>query len=141
QRFGDYWDKKGWGKIGHQFEDLFHRLKEFSDNEGLENTEVIDGLMKVDYLMHYNQKPRKKWWPESHSKEELNQFRQHMLNRIPELNEHVNQKTAAKHLVVEEFVFDPNEFIKTKQITKGQYLFVVNYDPKLKEKQYYTVTM
>ena len=26
QEFGDYWEKPGWQKIGHQLEDLFTRL-------------------------------------------------------------------------------------------------------------------
>ena len=29
QDFGDFWEEKGWSRIGHQLEDLFRRLDEF----------------------------------------------------------------------------------------------------------------
>ncbi|MBU9711448.1 B12-binding domain-containing radical SAM protein [Evansella tamaricis] len=134
QRFGDYWDIHGWGKIGHQFEDLFLRLKEFLVADGIGQMDVIEGLMKVDYLLHYKQKPRKKWWDPSLSKHELNYLRSHKLEAF------MSNKTVSKHLVVEEVPFDATKFIEEKQVIKGNYLFVVNYNPNQKEKAFYTVS-
>ncbi len=34
QSFGDYWEERGWQKIGHQLEDLFIRLAAFLQNMG-----------------------------------------------------------------------------------------------------------
>ncbi|MBU9721854.1 MULTISPECIES: B12-binding domain-containing radical SAM protein [Bacillaceae] len=139
QRFGDYWDKQGWGKIGHQFEDLFLRLKEFLEYEGITGMDVIIGLMKVDYLLHYNQKPRKKWWDSSGGKDELNQLRQHTIEKLPELHRDMNEKVLSKHLIMEELPFDADKFLQSKQLTMGSYLFIVNYNPKLEEKGVYTL--
>src|SRR5690606_12259067 len=34
QQFGDYWEARGWSRIGHQLEDLFTRLWSFLQEEG-----------------------------------------------------------------------------------------------------------
>lgn len=64
QRFGDYWEERGWQRIGHQLEDLFTRLWAFlqaDENEAL-NLELALGLLKVDYFLQHKYKPRKIWW-------------------------------------------------------------------------------
>ncbi|ADU31231.1 B12-binding domain-containing radical SAM protein [Evansella cellulosilytica] len=134
QLFGDYWDKKGWGRIGHQFEDLFVRLKEFLETENVDNFALIDGLMKVDYLLHYNQKPRKKWWVSSISKEVHNNLIQHAIDSELKYNE----KNIAKHIVVEKIPFHVSKWINERKLVHGDYLFIVHYDSKRSTKYSYT---
>jgi radical SAM superfamily enzyme YgiQ (UPF0313 family) len=62
QEFGDYWEERGWQKIGHQLEDLFVRLREFLSGKHVRHPRVIEGLMKLDYFMGHRHKPRKVWW-------------------------------------------------------------------------------
>lgn len=62
QEFGDYWEERGWPPIGHQLEDLFIRLREFLAARGTAHPDVVEGLMKLDYLMNHKHKPRKIWW-------------------------------------------------------------------------------
>jgi anaerobic magnesium-protoporphyrin IX monomethyl ester cyclase len=62
QEFGDYWEERGWQKIGHQLEDLFIRLHDFLTARGTMSMEIITGLMKLDYFLGHKYKPRKIWW-------------------------------------------------------------------------------
>src|SRR5690606_36315252 len=62
QLFGDYWEQRGWQRIGHQLEDLFTRLKEFLLDQDPADFDVVEGLMKLDYFMNHKYKPRKIWW-------------------------------------------------------------------------------
>lgn len=62
QEFGDYWEARGWQKIGHQLEDLFTRLQEFLTDRGTPSMEIVTGLMKLDYFLGHKYKPRKIWW-------------------------------------------------------------------------------
>lgn len=62
QEFGDYWEKRGWSRIGHQLEDLFSRLWAFLQERGIEEPETALALMKVDYFLNHKYKPRKIWW-------------------------------------------------------------------------------
>ncbi|ADH99011.1 B12-binding domain-containing radical SAM protein [Salisediminibacterium selenitireducens] len=73
QLFGDYWDQQQYGAIGHQFTDLFTRLKAFLETQPFDKTLVNQAisLMKVDYLLHFKQKPHQLWWNQGQSKETL----------------------------------------------------------------------
>ncbi|MGD9677517.1 MAG: B12-binding domain-containing radical SAM protein, partial [Vulcanibacillus sp.] len=62
QEFGDYWESKGWGRIGHQLESLFIRLHEFLQARRTNNIDFIICFMKLDYLLNHKYKPRKTWW-------------------------------------------------------------------------------
>ncbi|WP_313640420.1 B12-binding domain-containing radical SAM protein [Paenibacillus sp.] len=62
QEFGDYWEERGWQKIGHQLEDLFTRLQSFLIDRGTPSMDIITGLMKLDYFLGHKYKPRKIWW-------------------------------------------------------------------------------
>jgi len=62
QEFGDFWEERGWQKIGHQLEDLFVRLREFLRTRQLKFPQVAEGLMKLDYFLNHRHKPRKIWW-------------------------------------------------------------------------------
>jgi len=69
QAFGDYWEERGWQKIGHQLEDLFMRLREFLTQRGTERLDTVEGLMKLDYFLGHKYKPRKIWWTPSLDKQ------------------------------------------------------------------------
>ncbi|GAB2717891.1 B12-binding domain-containing radical SAM protein [Paenibacillus thermoaerophilus] len=70
QGFGDYWEARGWQKIGHQLEDLFTRLRAYLTDRGTPRMDVIEGLMKLDYFMAHRYKPRKIWWDDRTDKQE-----------------------------------------------------------------------
>lgn len=72
QRFGDFWESRGWSRIGHQLEDLFARLWSFleADRPGMQDLEVLFALMKVDYYLQHKYKPRKVWWEKRLAKKE-----------------------------------------------------------------------
>ena len=66
QRLGDFWKERGWGRIGHQLEDLFVRLWQFLETDrpqGLD-ADLALALLKIDYYMQHKYKPRKIWWEE-----------------------------------------------------------------------------
>lgn len=71
QSFGTYWETKGWSRIGHQLEDLFRRLLEFLQTAEHADLEVITSLMKYDFLQGQQFQPRKLWWDDRLSDEEM----------------------------------------------------------------------
>ncbi|WNS40942.1 B12-binding domain-containing radical SAM protein [Paenibacillus sp. MMS20-IR301] len=84
QEFGDYWEERGWQKIGHQLEDLFTRLQDFLTDRGTGSMDIITGLMKLDYFLGHKYKPRKIWWNDVLDKSEWAKHLQHIA-RQPEL--------------------------------------------------------
>lgn len=139
QSFGDYWERRGWVKIGHQLEDLFSRLWEYlssvqsgdgagSDEQagllrdGAElNLNVVLGLMKYDYYLNHNYKPRKIWWEKAMDKSEWNGW----LRRLSEQPDFVSKDFAAldmrerelqKHAVLEKMPFDLDAYLRTGEI-------------------------
>ncbi|MGB8954098.1 MAG: B12-binding domain-containing radical SAM protein [Tumebacillaceae bacterium] len=70
QEFGDYWEERGWNRIGHQLEDLFKRLYQFLAARGIKHLDVALGLMKLDYLEAFKTKARSIWWERSLDKSE-----------------------------------------------------------------------
>ncbi|MEK4128829.1 B12-binding domain-containing radical SAM protein [Solibacillus sp. FSL W8-0474] len=71
QSFGTYWETKGWSRIGHQLEDLFRRLLEFLQTVDHADLEVITSLMKYDFLQGQQFQPRKLWWDDRLSEDEM----------------------------------------------------------------------
>ncbi|MDB4867662.1 MAG: hypothetical protein JWR03_1995 [Cohnella sp.] len=72
QRFGDYWESRGWSRIGHQLEDLFVRLWSFLQAESPSelDRDLVFGLLKIDYYLQHKYKPRKIWWEDRLDKKE-----------------------------------------------------------------------
>ncbi len=66
QAFGDFWESRGWSRIGHQLEDLFSRLWAFLEEDARPelDRDVAFGLLKIDYYLQHKYKPRKLWWDE-----------------------------------------------------------------------------
>ncbi|OAH53608.1 MULTISPECIES: B12-binding domain-containing radical SAM protein [Bacillaceae] len=62
QGFGAHWEMQGWGRIGHQLEDLFNRLSSFLQAAYPEKAAQVESIMKYDYLNNQRYKPRKPWW-------------------------------------------------------------------------------
>lgn len=71
QEFGTYWDDQGWSKIGHQLEDLFHRLLQFLSSRNEPNLIMIKNIMQIDYLTPQKFQPRKLWWEQELKKDDL----------------------------------------------------------------------
>ncbi|MDQ0256561.1 anaerobic magnesium-protoporphyrin IX monomethyl ester cyclase [Evansella vedderi] len=138
QKFGDVWDNNGWGKIGHQFEDLFLRLKIFLEYEKVEKMDLIEGFMKMDYLLHYTQKPRKKWWKDGQLAEKANKWNNQEL--LSHLNINMDEKNMQKHMIMEVLPFDPFQWIEDNKVVNGSFLFIVHYHPKA-EKEIYTLNI
>ncbi|MFC5470560.1 B12-binding domain-containing radical SAM protein [Cohnella suwonensis] len=67
QAFGDYWEARGWSRIGHQLEDLFSRLWAFLRDDARPelDRDVALGLLKIDYYLQHKYKPRKLWWEDN----------------------------------------------------------------------------
>ncbi|MFD1775671.1 B12-binding domain-containing radical SAM protein [Paenibacillus rhizophilus] len=87
QEFGDYWEARGWQKIGHQLEDLFTRLNEFLLERGTPEMEIITGLMKLDYFLGHKYKPRKVWWEPVLGKNEWGRYLREIAERPQLLGE------------------------------------------------------
>ena len=61
QALGDFWHENGWSRIGHQTADVVLRLAGFLDHRGVYG-EVAAGLLRADYLLRENLRPRTLWW-------------------------------------------------------------------------------
>jgi anaerobic magnesium-protoporphyrin IX monomethyl ester cyclase len=134
QEFGDYWEERGWQKIGHQLEDLFARLWAFLERRGVKRPEVALGLMKLDYFLGHNYKPRKIWWEFG-----LDKGRQaELIRRAAERPHDVSAAFAAlgfgekelhKHAVVEVLPFDLAAYEAGGEVLAKPTALIVVYRP------------
>lgn len=135
QQFGDYWDEQGWGKIGHQLEDLFLRLEQFLQSRETTNYETIKGFMIYDFFLNHKHKPRKTWWDFTLTKEKQTKLLE-FVSENPHLvsdNFHELQLTVKdlfKHTMIEVIPFDLEQYIQTKAITQQPTLLITYFDPK-----------
>lgn len=129
QSFGTFWEEKGWSRIGHQLEDLFTRLDEFLRTLPDVNLGIVHSLMKLDFLSKQQFHPRKLWWEERISKEELKQINK-LINEMPEIvgeefaKMKVNEKELVKHSLIVPFNMDYEEYTKGNIVERDTYLFV-----------------
>ncbi|MFC4776857.1 B12-binding domain-containing radical SAM protein [Paenibacillus sp. GCM10023252] len=141
QSFGDYWEKQGWQKIGHQLEDLFSRLWAFlreykagcSEETGAEGAaagekgidlDVILGLMKFDYFLGHNYKPRKIWWDFTMDKQEWSSWMKQLAASPAQVSAEfaalgLSEKELHKHAVIEKLPFDLKEFLASGQVLRS----------------------
>jgi len=115
QRFGDYWEARGWQRIGHQLEDLFLRLWSFlkdDDNPALDREATL-GLLKIDYFLQHKYKPRKIWWENRLDKEAWSSA----LKKAAELLG-MDQRELAKKAVLEHLPFDYAVWSEEKRIDR-----------------------
>ncbi|MBM7693111.1 radical SAM superfamily enzyme YgiQ (UPF0313 family) [Peribacillus deserti] len=111
QEFGEFWENKGWSRIGHQLEDLFKRLNEFLHSKQNIDLDIIESLMKYDYLSSHKYKPRKPWWETSLSKEDRSLIYKEILNNPGLLGQEFEQlslseKDLHKHTMLEKVSFN-----------------------------------
>ncbi|WP_246943922.1 B12-binding domain-containing radical SAM protein [Bacillus pinisoli] len=135
QEFGLYWDKMGWGRIGHQLEDLFQRLWNFLSFWSEENRSIIHSLMKLDYLRGQKYKPRKPWWDDTLIKEERSELYRKILASPSLLGKafeelQLSEKDIYKHTVLEMISFDLNHFLQLGEIKEKPSLLLAYFDPK-----------
>lgn len=134
QEFGTYWDTQSWSRIGHQLEDLYHRLFSFLKAYSIKDFDIIVGFMKYDYLISHKFKPRKPWWEEGLDKKKRNLLYT-MILRQPDLlgqqflNLNLDEKKLYKHTMLDELSFDLELFLKTGSITQTHSYLLAYFDP------------
>ena len=145
QEFGDYWEERGWQKIGHQLEDLFVRLRSFLIDRGISDFDAAEGLMKLDYFMNHKYKPRKIWWTFSMDKAEQASRLQALAER-PELVSEafaalgMTEKDLHKHAVIETIPFDLDRYVQDGTIDRNlPVLLIVVYGADGNGPRYFTL--
>jgi len=103
QQFGDYWEARGWSRIGHQLEDLFTRLWSFLQEEGCDGLEldVAFALLRIDYCMQHKYKPRKMWWDNRLDKAAWNERLRWAADQLG-----MEERELQKRAVLEQVPFD-----------------------------------
>lgn len=132
QSFGDYWESKGWSRIGHQLEDLFTRLQIFLQTQQVEKLEHVISLMKFDFLHNQKHRPRKLWWEDVMEKQEMQATFTAVFEQRDQLREdfarHASlEKDYFKHTLTAKVSFDIDTWIKTGDVIEGDYTLVVYY--------------
>ncbi|MFD0714642.1 B12-binding domain-containing radical SAM protein [Paenibacillus sp. GCM10027626] len=142
QQFGDYWENRGWQKIGHQLEDLFSRLwsflREAAAVEEAKETlswrpDVALGLMKLDYFLNHNYKPRKVWWEFTMDKPVWNGWMKRLAEQPGDVSGQfadlqLGEKELHKHAVIERMPFDLERYLQTGDIAdEADTLLIVVY--------------
>ncbi|WP_221563701.1 B12-binding domain-containing radical SAM protein [Alkalihalobacillus sp. TS-13] len=144
QQFGDYWETRGWSRIGHQLEDLFKRLHSFLSVLGISNLEIVEGLMKYDYFIRQNHKPRKPWWDFSMDKATQSAYLRFLADHpekvsgdFKELN--LSEKELHKHVMIERLSFDLDAFLTDDELVEKDTLLIVYFDPRQKTATSFTI--
>lgn len=135
QEFGSYWDERGWSRIGHQLEDLFTRLYDFLEIKQVTQIATVKGFMKIDYLQSHKYKPRKPWWEERVSKEQLAVLYEEIAVQPHLLGEKfasidLSEKDLYKHTVLEFIPFDYQTFLQTGTIVPEPSIILAYFNPK-----------
>jgi len=130
QQFGTYWDEQGWSRIGHQLEDLFIRLSQFIFTIKISDHDIVEGLLKYDYLIRQKYKPRKVWWESAITREQ----RQNIYERIDPNNFSIpipkTERELFKHTILEHLPFDLKHFKETNEIINKPSLLLMYFDGK-----------
>ncbi|WP_232695755.1 B12-binding domain-containing radical SAM protein [Brevibacillus daliensis] len=135
QEFGNYWEAQGWGRLGHQLEDLYTRLDKFLEAKGVSNKEHALSMMKYDYLRQQRYRPRKIWWDDHVGKSRLKEIYSEVAERREALREDFREsarteKEYAKHTTVAHVSFDIELFERTGEVVEGEYALVMYYSFK-----------
>lgn len=142
QEFGDFWEEKGWNKIGHQIESLFERLNEFLIYRETKNMSFITSLMKLDYFLNHKYKPRKTWWEFQLSKEEqVGLIKELLLEKELVTDDfsslELDERNIHKHIMIETSDYDIYGFLKNGEIKKQKTLIAVYFQPPEQPKYYF----
>ncbi|RRJ64420.1 DUF4080 domain-containing protein [Paenibacillus oralis] len=124
QEFGDYWEERGWQRIGHQLEDLFARLHEFLAYRGLKRPEVALALMKLDYLLGHKYKPRKIWWEDRMDKDRRSGYFKALAEHPSALSASfaaygLNERELQKYACLEVLPFRLGDVLAGKEVPAG----------------------
>ncbi|CAM3484167.1 B12-binding domain-containing radical SAM protein [Aeromicrobium ponti] len=133
QEFGSYWELKGWSRIGHQLEDLFRRLFEFLQSKDIADLDMVEGLMKYDYISKQKYKPRKPWWQASFERAERSKIYQHLLEHPAQLGEDfsslkLNEKEIYKHTLLERLSFNLEKYLVEGKLERMETAFLAYFD-------------
>ena len=132
QSFGDFWEKQGWGRMGHQLEDLFIRLRMYLESIKSPDALHIESLMKFDYLRNQKHRPRKVWWEDITEKREMQEIYAEVLEVRDRLRDDfaahvINEKDYFKHTMVARVSFDIERWLNAGEVIPGEYHLVVYY--------------
>ncbi|MGD8188679.1 B12-binding domain-containing radical SAM protein [Brevibacillus ginsengisoli] len=144
QAFGDYWEERGWNRIGHQLEDLFTRLKNFLGNQQIDGLEHVISLMKFDYLQNQKHRPRKIWWEDKLDKTQAHQVFLQLQDQLSSLREDFARHAAVekeyyKHTMMTDVSFDLKRYYETGEVIEGEYALVVYYPYQEGQENAFTV--
>ncbi|HAQ07681.1 MAG TPA: B12-binding domain-containing radical SAM protein [Bacillus bacterium] len=143
QEFGSYWEQKGWSRIGHQLEDLFKRLFDFLKKKGTADLDIIQSLMKYDYLASMKYKPRKPWWEMQSDKQQRSEIYRGIIQNPTVLGSRfvqlkITEKDLYKHTLIEEISFDIEQYKETGVLVKSPSYLLVYFDPKIERPDFFT---
>jgi radical SAM superfamily enzyme YgiQ (UPF0313 family) len=135
QQFGDYWEERGWQRIGHQLEDLFIRLRSFLEDAKPPKLEpdLALGLMKYDYFLNHKYKPRAVWWDFAMDRREHAAWMRWLAERPEEVSPAFaalkpDEKLLRKHAVIERLPFDLDAWLERGELARdAETLLVVCY--------------
>ncbi|MFA4134902.1 MULTISPECIES: B12-binding domain-containing radical SAM protein [unclassified Brevibacillus] len=144
QAFGDYWENQGWGRIGHQLEDLFVRLQKFLQFQEVDGMGHVLSMMKFDFLRNQKHRPRKLWWEDVMDKEEMQQTFAVLTEQRERLREDFAahaalEKDYFKHTLTAKVTFDIEKWMETGELVEGDFTLVVYYPYKDEEQNAFAV--
>lgn len=142
QEFGLFWEEKGWNRIGHQLETLFERLDQFLKVKAVTKIDFAEDLMKMDYFLNHNYKPRKTWWEFNIPKQQQIEHLQELVTRpaivtdnFAELN--LDERAIHKHVMIETSRYDIYSYLQYGTIIEKDTLMIVYYNPPEKPKLFF----
>jgi anaerobic magnesium-protoporphyrin IX monomethyl ester cyclase len=136
QQFGDFWEARGWQRIGHQLEDLFTRLHAFLLEQGTKDMPIVEGLMKLDYFLNHKYKPRKPWWKFELGKTQQGDYMRLAADHPQKVSgdfQHraLGEKELHKHAMIEVIPFDAGIYMNEGRIdADAASLLIVYYQPE-----------
>jgi anaerobic magnesium-protoporphyrin IX monomethyl ester cyclase len=134
QDFGTFWDEQGWSRIGHQLEDLYTRLYQFLAAKKIQDLDIVEGLMKYDYLSHQKFNPRKPWWEARLDKGERSTTYKEILANPEQLGAefvklNLNEKELYKHTLLENLSFDLKRYLEDGEINRIETILMAYFSP------------
>lgn len=146
EQFGDYWEKNGWSRIGHQLEDLFTRLLGFLKERDTKHLECVIGLMKLDYFLNHKYKPRKVWWDFTLDKKRQGEWIRWAADNPDKLSPKWSgmdwtERELHKSAVVEELPFDLERYFETGEFVPEPTMLLVYYPGGDEAACYYTAKL
>jgi radical SAM superfamily enzyme YgiQ (UPF0313 family) len=134
QQFGDFWEGRGWQKIGHQLEDLFTRLHAFLVHRGTERLDLVEGLMKLDYFLNHKYKPRKIWWEFTLDKSRQSEYFRMLAEHPGAVSQEfaalgISEKELHKHVMLEVLPFRLDRYLQSGEMLAGDEQLLIVYFP------------